>query len=58
MSNEKNCEKQFGRKPKGSNMKSISSWVITVPNGKLKGDPRWEERRDYGKDRKRGKEQS
>ena len=42
MSNEKNCEKQFGRKPKGSNMKSISSWVITVPNGKLKGDSRWE----------------
>jgi len=42
MSNEKDCEKQSGRKPKGSNMKSISSWVKTVPNGKLKGDARWE----------------
>jgi hypothetical protein len=42
MSNEKDGEKPFGRKPKGSNMKSISSWVRTVPNGKLKGVARWE----------------
>ena len=42
MSNEKDGEKPFGRKPKGSNMKSISSWVRTDPNGKLKGEARWE----------------
>lgn len=42
MSNEKDGEKPFGRKPKGSNMKRISSWVRTVPNGKLKGETRWE----------------
>jgi len=41
MSNEKDGEKPFGRKPKGSNRKSISSWVRTVPNGKLKGGARW-----------------
>jgi len=28
MSNEKNGEKPFGRKPKGSNKKRNSSWVI------------------------------
>jgi len=42
MSNGKDGEKPFGRKPKGSNMKSNSSWVKTVPNGKLKGEARWE----------------
>lgn len=41
MSNEKKDEKHFGRKPKGSNMKSNSSWVSTVPNGKLNGETRW-----------------
>ena len=41
MSNEKNDEKEFGRKPKGSDIKSISSRVRTVPNGKLKGGSRW-----------------
>lgn len=41
MSNEKKFEKNFGRKPKGSNRKSNSSWVRTVPNGKLKGGSRW-----------------
>lgn len=45
MSNEKNDEKTFGRKPKGSNMKSNSSWVSAVPNEKLKGEFRWEKRR-------------
>jgi hypothetical protein len=41
MSNEKKDEKDFGRKPKGSNIKSNSSWVRTVPNGKLNGGSRW-----------------
>lgn len=41
MSNEKKDEKDFGRKPKGSNIKSNSSWVSTVPNGKLNGGSRW-----------------
>lgn len=41
MSNEKKDEKNFGRKPKGSNIKSNSSWVSAVPNGKLNGESRW-----------------
>lgn len=43
MSNEKNDEKTFGRKPKGSDIKSNSSRVSTVPNGKLNGGSRWDE---------------
>jgi hypothetical protein len=58
MSNEKDGEKPFGRKPKGSNMKRISSWVRTVPNEKLKGEIRWEikKSKDYGEERKESKE--
>lgn len=46
MSNEKNDEKEFGRKPKGSDIKSNSSRVRTVPNGKLNGEARWEKKND------------
>jgi hypothetical protein len=41
MSNEKGGVKPPGRKPKGSNKKSRSSWVSAVPNGELKGEARW-----------------
>lgn len=46
MSNEKGCEKQLGRKFKGSNIVSNVSWVKTVPNQELKGERRWEKTKD------------